>query len=88
MIGRQNRWQEDLFVAGQLSSLIPQDHILKQVDKVLALSWLREELQRIEELFNSPAVPSLSSLSIIDKGNAFTVGAGLVDLELGCFFLV
>lgn len=25
---------------------------------------------------------------IIDKGNALTVGAGLVDLKLGCFFLV
>jgi hypothetical protein len=41
MIGRQDRWQEELFVAGSLSSLIPEDHILKQVDKVLDLSWLR-----------------------------------------------
>lgn len=41
MIGTQKRWQEDLFVAGPLSSLIPEDHILKQVDKVLDLSWLR-----------------------------------------------
>ena len=44
MIGTQKRWQEDLFVAGPLSSLIPEDHILKQVDKVLDLSWLREEV--------------------------------------------
>lgn len=41
MIGTQKRWQEDLFVAGPLSSLIPEDHILKQVDKILDLSWLR-----------------------------------------------
>lgn len=41
MIGNQERWQEDLFVAGPLSSLIPGDHILKQVDKVIDLSWLR-----------------------------------------------
>ena len=45
MIGRQDRWQEDLFVAGSLSSLIPEDHILKQVDKFLDLSWLREEVK-------------------------------------------
>jgi transposase len=44
MIGTQKRWQEELFVAGPLSSLIPDDHILKQVDKVLDLSWLREEV--------------------------------------------
>ena len=45
MIGRQDRWQEDLFVAGPLSSLIPEEHILKQVDKVLDLSWLRSEVK-------------------------------------------
>ena len=44
MIGNQDRWQEDLFVAGPLSSLIPADHILNQVDQVLDLSWLREEV--------------------------------------------
>ena len=45
MLGRQDRWQEDLFVAGPLSSLIPDDHILKRVDKVLDLSWLREKVK-------------------------------------------
>ena len=44
MIGTQDRWQEDLFVAGPLSQLIPNDHILKQIDKVLDLSWLRNEV--------------------------------------------
>lgn len=44
MIGKQERYQEDLFVAGPLSSLIPNDHILKQVDKVLDLSWLHSEV--------------------------------------------
>ncbi len=42
MIGKQERWQEDLFVAGPLSSLIPDDHILKRVDAILDLSWLSE----------------------------------------------
>lgn len=45
MIGRQDRWQEDLFVAGPLSSLIPEDHILKRVDKFLDLSWLNEAVK-------------------------------------------
>jgi transposase len=40
VIGKQDRWQEDLFVAGPLSSLIPDDHILKRVDAILDLSWL------------------------------------------------
>lgn len=44
MIGNRNRWQEDLFIAAPLSCLIPDDHILKRVDKVLDLSWLRKEV--------------------------------------------
>jgi transposase len=42
VIGKQERWQEDLFVAGPLSSLVPDDHILKRVDAILDLSWLPE----------------------------------------------
>lgn len=45
MLGIQNRWQEDLFVAGSLSALVPDDHILRQVDKVLDLSWLSNEVR-------------------------------------------
>ena len=49
MLGRQARWQEDLFVAGPLRDLIPEDHILRRVDAVLDLSWLREE---VREMYN------------------------------------
>jgi len=44
MIGRTERWQEDLFVAGPLRDLVPNDHLLKRVDRVLDLSWLRGEV--------------------------------------------
>lgn len=47
MIGEQDRWQEELFVAGPLSALIPEDHILKRVDQVLDLGWLRREVQAV-----------------------------------------
>ena len=45
MLGRKERWQEDLFVAGPLSDLIPDDHVLRRVDRVLDLSWLRAEVR-------------------------------------------
>jgi transposase len=50
MLGRQARWQEDLFVAGPLRDLIPDDHILKRVDRVLDLSWLRDEVRDCYDL--------------------------------------
>ena len=34
MIGNQERWQEDLFVACPLRELIPDDHVLEQLGTV------------------------------------------------------
>jgi hypothetical protein len=42
MVGNQDRWREDIFVACPLRDLVPDDHILKRVDRVLDLTWLRE----------------------------------------------
>jgi len=42
---RKTRWQEDLFIASPLGALVPDDHILKRVDKVLDLSWLHDAVR-------------------------------------------
>lgn len=42
MLGQRNRDQLELFVAGSLEQLLPEDHILRRVDRVLDLGWLRE----------------------------------------------
>ena len=44
MLGRKRREQLELFVAGSLEQLIPKDHVLVRVDRVLDLSWLHEEV--------------------------------------------
>jgi transposase len=44
MIGKNDREQETLFIAGRISDYVPEDHILKRVNKVLDLSWLRAEV--------------------------------------------
>ena len=45
MIGQKNRQQRRLFIEGDIDQFVPEDHILKRVDKVLDLSWLREEIR-------------------------------------------
>jgi len=45
MLGRQERNQKSLLVPGSIEDFIPEDHILKRVDKVLDLSWLRSEVK-------------------------------------------
>ena len=44
MLGRKRRDQWELFVTGSLEQLVPEDHILARVDRVLDLGWLREEV--------------------------------------------
>lgn len=45
MIGRQNRDQMTLFIPGSIDQIIPDDHILKRVDRVLDFSWLIDEVR-------------------------------------------
>jgi transposase len=44
MLGHKERDQLELFITGSLRLLIPDDHVLARVDRVLDLSWLREEV--------------------------------------------
>lgn len=69
MVGNQNRWQEDLFVAGPLSSLIPEDHILKRVDKILDLSSLRKEISEVYcESNGRPSIDPESAIRLMLAG--------------------
>jgi transposase len=44
MLGRKERDQLELFITGSLRQLIPDDHVLVRVDRVLDLSWLGAEV--------------------------------------------
>ena len=43
MPGRKDRGQPELFIAGLLPGLIPDDHGLGRIDQVPDLEWLRAE---------------------------------------------
>ena len=45
MIGRRDRTQCTIFIMRSLGDLVPEDHILKRVDRVMDFSWLREEVR-------------------------------------------
>ncbi|HET9396730.1 MAG TPA: transposase, partial [Nitrospiraceae bacterium] len=73
MLGTVSRWQEELFVAGSLKELIPEDHILRRVDEVLSLSWLRQEIEDCYCLDNGrPAIDPEAAVRLMLAG--FLVG--------------
>ena len=47
MIGKKKSSQPTLFIPGSIEDFIPRDHILKKVDRVLDLSWLRAEVAHL-----------------------------------------
>jgi transposase len=69
MIGTQERSQETLFIAGSLYDLIPNNHILKRVDRVLDLSWLREDVQESYCVTNGrPSIDPEAALRLMLAG--------------------
>lgn len=59
MLGRKERDQLELFMTGSLRQLVPDDHILARVDRVLDLSWLRDEVAR------TSAAPTMAARALI-----------------------
>jgi hypothetical protein len=68
MLGRKERSQLELFISGSLRQLIPDDHVLVRVERVLDLSWLRDEvadcycLEDGRHIYNGYPVFSLETL--------------------------
>jgi len=69
MVGKQDRWQDELFVACSLRELIPADHILRRVDKVLDLSWLRGEVKDLyDEYQGRPSIDPEAAVRLMLAG--------------------
>jgi transposase len=47
MLERRGRGQLEFFVCGSLRDLVPDDHILARVDRVLDLSWLHDDVAEV-----------------------------------------
>jgi hypothetical protein len=83
VIGRQERWQEDLFVACPLSSLVPDDHILKRVDAILDLSWLPDHssLTRIRQRWGMERFKQIFQRIVRPGVDAGLVGGKTVHID-------
>lgn len=69
MIGHRGRRQEELFVSGSLKDLIPKEHILRKVDRVLKLDWLSVELKdRYHTIQGRPGLAPEAALRLMLAG--------------------
>ena len=47
MLERRSSEQLEFFMCGSLRDLVPDDHVLARVDRVLDLSWLHDEVMAV-----------------------------------------
>jgi transposase len=71
MIGNKDRSKQTLFIVGDIDQFIPEDHILKRVDRCLDLSWLQQ---------------AVKSCYCLDNGRPSIAPEAAVRLMLAGFF--
>ena len=74
MIGKQDRWHQDLFCVGPLDQLIPEDHILRRIREQVDLSWVVDEVRDSYcEHDGRPSVDPESALCLLLAGYFYRI---------------
>src|SRR6202167_671123 len=73
MMGRVSRDQEQLFYSFNLEEVVPDDHMVRAVARVLDLSWVRAELAPHYSLIGRPSVDPVLTIRMLIIGYVFAI---------------
>src|SRR5262245_58109350 len=73
MMGRQKGDQSQLFYAFHLNDVVPADHLVRQIDAVLDLSWVHGELAPHYPRIGRPSIDPVLMLRILIVGYVFAI---------------
>jgi hypothetical protein len=68
MLGRRARGHLELFVCGSLRDLVPDDHALARVDRVLDLGWLHAEVSGLYAREGRPGIDPEAAVRLMLAG--------------------
>jgi transposase len=69
MLERRSREQLEFFLCGSRRDLVPDDHVLARVDRVLDLSWLHDEVAEADApAIGRPAIDPEAALRLMLAG--------------------
>lgn len=71
MMGRQNNEQGHLFYEFRLDEAVPDDHLVRQIDAVLDLSWVYAELAPHYPMLGRPSVDPVLMIRMLIIGYVF-----------------
>jgi transposase len=73
MMGRRKGDQSQLFYAFHLDEVVPADHLVRQIDTVLDLSWVHGELAGHYPAIGRPSIDPVLMLRLLIVGYVFAI---------------
>src|SRR3954447_14413066 len=73
MMGRSSQDQGQLFYSFNLEQVVPDDHLVRQIARVLDLSWVRTELAPHYSLIGRPSIDPLLMIRMLIIGYVFAI---------------
>ena len=73
MMGRSIRDQEQLFYSFNLDEVVPDDHLVRAIARILDLSWVRAELAPHYSYFGRPSIDPVLMIRMLIVGYVFAI---------------
>jgi transposase len=73
MMGRQGAGQGQFFYEFDLDAVVPADHLVRQIDKVLDLDWVHKELAPYYSPTGRPSIDPVLMIRMLIVGYAFAI---------------
>ena len=73
MLGRQESGQGQFFYAFDLDKVVPPDHLVRQIDSLLDLSWVHSELASFYSHTGRPSIDPVLMIRMLIIGYVFAL---------------
>ena len=73
MMGRREGGQRQFFYAFDLDKVVPADHLVRQIDSVIDLSWVHEELAPYYSDTGRPSIDPVLMIRMLIVGYVFAI---------------
>ena len=73
MMGRRNQDQGQLFYSFNLDAAVPDDHLVRQIARVLDLSWVHDELEPHYSRIGRPSIDPVLMIRMLIVGYVFAI---------------
>src|SRR5262245_3240306 len=73
MMGRREGGQEQFFYAFDLDKVVPPDHLVRQIDSVIDLSWVHKELAPYYSDTGRPSIDPVLMIRMLIVGYVFAI---------------